>query len=129
MSSLFGMFHFANPLGLLALLAVAVPILIHLLNKSKGNLVVVGTLDFIRGAKSKRVTEVKLTNLILLLLRIAILALAALCVAELMSTKGKGTSESSVFVTPAWAQKASREDWLSASAQPVAEQQAFYQEM
>lgn len=114
MSSLFGMFHFANPLGLLALLAVAVPILIHLLNKSKGNLVVVGTLDFIRGAKSKRVTEVKLTNLILLLLRIAILALAAFCVAELMSTKGKGTSESSVFVTPAWAEKASREDWLSA---------------
>jgi hypothetical protein len=110
MQGLFSLFSFTSPVALVALAAVAIPVLIHLFNRSKGQRIVVGTLDFVRGAKSKRVTEIKLMHLLLLALRIAIVVLLALIMAGLMKDTTRKVSGPTVYTTASWLAAATPED-------------------
>ena len=85
-----------------ALLALGIPLLIHLFNRSRGRLVRIGHIDLIRAARTLQVTEVKLTRWLLLLLRLGIFTLAALILAGL-ATAGLNSSDApTIYLTSNW---------------------------
>jgi len=90
------------PMGLWALLALAIPILIHLFNRSRGRLVRIGHIDLIRQARRLKVTEVKLAQWLLLLLRLGIFTLAALVLAGLARPGLDSSASATAYVSPAW---------------------------
>ncbi len=98
---------FLYPAGLLALLTLVIPFIIHLFNKSRGRLVKIGSIDLLRLVRQSRVTEVKLAQYLLLFLRLLILTLATLILAQL-ARQGFATSRNNTaYVTPGWLQSAS----------------------
>ena len=88
--------------GLWALLALAVPLLIHLFNRSRGRLVRIGHIDLVRQARRLRVTEIKLKQWLLLVLRLLIFTLAALLLAGLAQTGLRSSDAATRYITPAW---------------------------
>lgn len=95
-----------TPAGLWALLALAIPILIHLFNRSRGRLVRIGHIDLIKQARRITVTEIKLSQWLLLLLRLGIFLLAALILAGLARPGLQSSTEATVYVSPAWVRTA-----------------------
>ena len=95
-----------TPPALWALLALAIPILIHLFNRSRGQLVRIGHIDLIRQARRLRVTEVKLAQWLLLLLRLTIFTLAALILAGLAQPGLEDSDSAVTYVTPSWVRTA-----------------------
>jgi len=91
-----------SPVGLWALIALAIPVLIHLFNRSRGRLVRIGHIDLIRQARRLRVTEVKLAQWLLLLLRLGIFTLAALVLAGLARPGLQSSESTTAYVSPAW---------------------------
>ena len=91
-----------TPPGLWALLALAIPILIHLFNRSPGRLVRIGHIDLIRQARRLKVSEVKLAQWLLLLLRLGIFTIAALMLAGLARPGLERSESPTAYVTPAW---------------------------
>jgi len=73
---------FLNPWMLLGTLAIASPILIHLLNKRRFKIVQWAAMDFLFAADKKNRRRVQLENLILLLLRCLAMLLLALMLAR-----------------------------------------------
>ncbi|MBC6700399.1 BatA domain-containing protein [Hymenobacter puniceus] len=67
--------------GWLALLALAVPVAIHLWNRRPGRTVQVGSVRWLQAAANRRLRNLRLEQLALLLLRAAIVGLVALAVA------------------------------------------------
>ncbi|HEX8426462.1 BatA domain-containing protein [Hymenobacter sp.] len=68
--------------GLLALLGLVVPIAIHLWNRRPGQTVQVGSVRWLAAAANRRLRNLRLEQVGLLLLRVALLALLALAVAQ-----------------------------------------------
>ena len=68
--------------GLLALLALAVPLAIHLWNRRPGRTVQVGSVRWLAAAANRRLRNLRLEQVWLLLLRAAVVALLALAVAQ-----------------------------------------------
>ncbi len=68
---------FLNSLFLLGLTAAILPILIHLLSRQKARRLLFGSLDFIRRLEERRRRRFRLTQLLLLALRVLLLALIA----------------------------------------------------
>jgi hypothetical protein len=99
-----------TPNALWALLALLLPILIHLFNRSRGRLVPIGHIDLVRQARRLRVTEVKLAQWLLLLLRLAIFTLAALILAGLARPGLDSRSGSTTYVTSEWLKTTSPEN-------------------
>lgn len=66
---------------MLALLGLAVPVAIHLWNRRPGRTVQVGSLRWLTAAANRRLRNLRLEQLLLLLLRVAVLAALALAVA------------------------------------------------
>ena len=90
------------PAGLLGLLAIAVPVAIHLISHGRGRRVLIGNIELVRAPRKTRVTSIKLTQWLLLLLRILIVAVATLILAQL-ALQGLGSADAGVrYVTPAW---------------------------
>ena len=56
-----------NSAALLALFSLLVPIIIHIINPSRGKLIYIGKIDFIKVAQKLKVTELKLTEILLLI--------------------------------------------------------------
>jgi hypothetical protein len=99
-----------TPAAWWALLTLAIPLLIHLFSRSRGRLVRIGHIDLIRKARQLQVTEIKLTQWLLLLLRLAIFALASLILVGL-ATKGLDSSDTpTIYVTPGWLHNSTLED-------------------
>ena len=73
---------FLNPLLLFGMAAVAVPIIIHLLNRRKFRKVNWAAMKFVKLSIDQNQRRMKLEDLILLLLRCALLALLALALAR-----------------------------------------------
>ena len=90
------------PLGLLGLLGLIIPVLIHLFSRSRGRLVHVANLQLYRQAKQRRVNELRLSQWLLLLLRLALLAVAVLLLAGLAIPGSSSLSGSTAYVTPGW---------------------------
>jgi hypothetical protein len=91
------------PSYLFGLLAVVVPIIIHLLSKSKGKPLAVGTLKFFQQVKPVKMTEVKLVDTLLLILRLLMLICAILLVAQLWWQDNDGASNEEFYlITDRW---------------------------
>ncbi len=76
------MLHFLSPFWLLSLLAVAVPVVIHLLSRRAGKKIKVGSIRFLEASASHRLKSFKLSEISLLLLRAALVAVLALLLAQ-----------------------------------------------
>ncbi|GAB2873981.1 BatA domain-containing protein [Hymenobacter ruber] len=75
------MFTLLNPAALLALLGLLVPVAIHLWNRRPGREVAVGSVRWLAAGANRRLRNLKLEQLWLLLLRAALLAVLAVAVA------------------------------------------------
>ena len=64
-----------NPIMLIGFAALAVPIIIHLLNRSRYRVLKFGAMMFLRQAQHERAQTIKLQQILLLLLRCLLLAL------------------------------------------------------
>ena len=71
-----------NPLMLLGLLGLGVPVLIHLINRRRVVRVAWGAMNLLHEALRQRKRNLKLEQLLLLLTRIAIPIVLALCLAR-----------------------------------------------
>ncbi len=69
---------FLQPFWLLSLLGLAVPVAIHLWNRKKGRRIKVGSIALLRETQSRRMSNLRLTEAGLLLLRCLVLALLGL---------------------------------------------------
>ncbi len=87
------MIQFLAPLGLLALFALVAPIVIHLLSRKPGKTVKVGSLQFLEATESRQLRSLKLTDVPLLLLRTAMLAMLALLLAQPLWKKSSRPTE------------------------------------
>jgi hypothetical protein len=96
-----------TPAAWWALLALAIPLLIHLFSRSRGRLVYTGHIDLVRQARRVKVTELRLTQRLLLMVRLGIFTLAALILAGLATTGRENGPEPVVYLTPGWVQSAS----------------------
>ncbi len=93
---------FLQPAALWALAALSIPVLIHLFNRSRGRLVKIGHIDLIRNARKLKVTELKLSDWLLLLLRVCLFVLAALILAGLALPGLSSSDKVTAYVSPAW---------------------------
>ena len=116
-----GAWVFLAPAGLVGLLAIAIPIAIHLISRGRGRRVLIGNIDLVRTARQTRMTTPRLTELLLLLLRILIVLVATLLLARL-ALQGLGTIDGNAsYVTPGWLRAAAddeREDLLARRPEP-----------
>ncbi len=117
-----------TPLGLLAMAALAVPLLIHLFSRSRGRRVLVGNIALYRQARRQRVTEPRLVQWLLLALRLALLALAALLLAGLARQGLETLPGDTLYVTPDWAARAGDDGAFVTQAEEslAAADQAFW---
>jgi hypothetical protein len=76
------MLHFLSPFWLISLLAVAVPVAVHLLSRRPGKTIKIGSIRFLEASVSHRLKSLKLSEIPLLLLRTALVAILALLVAQ-----------------------------------------------
>ncbi|MGA9572831.1 MAG: BatA domain-containing protein, partial [Lysobacterales bacterium] len=110
MPSMLSALSVVTPAAWWALLALAIPLLIHLFSRSRGRLVRIGHIDLIRQARSVKVTEIRLTQRLLLLLRLGIFSLAALILAGLATAGLESSNAPTLYLTPGWIHSASPED-------------------
>ena len=110
-----------SPAGLLGLAAVAVPILIHLFSRSKGRRVLIGHIDLVRQSRQRRVTEIRISQWLLLVLRVLIIVVAVLILAQLARKGVETTDVDTVYVSPAWLDGASQAEWDQLSSQADSE--------
>src|SRR5688572_3368694 len=73
---------FLNPLMLAGLGAVSIPIIIHLLNRRKFERVVWAAMRFVKLSVEKNQRRIKIEDMLLLILRCALLILLALALAR-----------------------------------------------
>jgi hypothetical protein len=89
--------------GLLAgLAALAIPVVIHLISRSRGRRVLIGNIALVRSARRRLVHQLRITQWPLLLVRLALLALAALILGRLAAPGLQELSGNTAYVTPAW---------------------------
>ena len=89
---------FAAPLGLLALLSVAIPVLLHLRRKP-ARPIWVGTIRYLEGSRPHRRTGARISELLLLLVRAVLLALVATALAKPFVPGDPGARPRSVAMT------------------------------
>lgn len=88
--------------ALAALSSLLVPLLIHLFNRSRGKIVWIGHVDLVKKAKKIRVTEIKITQWLLLTIRLLILFLLALFLAKLVYEQTSPVKPRVNLVSPNW---------------------------
>ncbi|GAA3965729.1 BatA domain-containing protein [Hymenobacter antarcticus] len=94
------MFTLLNPFALLALLGLLVPVAIHLWNRRPGREVAVGSLRWLAAGANRRLRNLKLEQVWLLLLRAALLAVLAVAVAEPVWRQRQPASRGQVLLSP-----------------------------
>ncbi|MEK7821900.1 MAG: BatA domain-containing protein, partial [Planctomycetota bacterium] len=96
--------HLLNPLFLLGILGVALPVLIHLMGRRRAPLYHFAAIDFILRSQKRIEARLKLQHLLLFLLRAGVILLLALALAKpLLQERGLalvpvGASSSNVFI-------------------------------
>jgi hypothetical protein len=95
------LFTLLHPAALLALLGLLVPLAIHLWNRRPGREVAVGSLRWLVAGANRRLRNLKLEQLWLLLLRAGLLAVLALALAEPVRRQLLPVSRGQVLVSPA----------------------------
>ena len=103
MANFISSFSIINAAALIGLLSLVIPIIIHLINRSKGKLVYLGNIELVKQVKRIRVTEVKLSQWLLLLLRLLIFTLITLLVAGLNQKSNLQTvNQTQLYFSPQW---------------------------
>lgn len=90
------------PLALWGLLALLIPLAIHLLSKSRVQIVPFAHLALITVKTSPRLRQLRITQWLLLFLRLLLLLLATLIVAELYWQSNTDTNTKHILVTEDW---------------------------
>jgi hypothetical protein len=98
---------FQTPWLLLTLLGLIVPIAIHLLSKSKGKKILFGDIKLLNKTKQVKMTQIRLVDPLLLLLRISLLLIACLLIAKFYFINQKVEKDTVILVTPDWLNYAS----------------------
>ncbi|MBG8553101.1 BatA domain-containing protein [Hymenobacter guriensis] len=94
------MLSFSSPVGLVALLGLLVPLAIYLWNRRPGRTVAVGSLRWLEAGANQRLRSLKPEQLLLFLLRGALLTLLALAVAGLRWQQPAPPVRGQVFISP-----------------------------
>lgn len=97
------MLTFINPAALLALLGLLVPLAIHLWNRRPGREVAVGSLRWLAAGANRRLRNLRLEQVLLLLLRAALLAVLAVAGAGPAWRQALPPGRGQVLVSPALA--------------------------
>jgi hypothetical protein len=92
---------FLNPFAFLALLGLLVPLAIHLWNRRPGREVAVGSLRWLAASANRRLRHLRLEQVALLLLRMALLAVLALAMAGPAWRRTHPGSRGVVLLSPA----------------------------
>lgn len=93
-----------SPTGLFGLLALAVPVIIHIISRSRGRRVLVGNIGLLRALHQQRARAPRLERWLLLLIRLLLLALAALVLARLALPGLDDLRGDAVYLTKGWLQ-------------------------
>ena len=91
---------FQNPTYLWALLGLLIPLAIHLWSKREGKTIKVGSIKLLSEADSKRSSSIRLNEILLLLMRLAIVGLLAIILAEPTTNQPIKNAEVSYLVEP-----------------------------
>jgi hypothetical protein len=102
-SQVFLLLTLTNPSALLALLGLLVPLAIHLWNRRPGQEVAVGSLRWLAAGANRRLRNLRLEQVLLLLLRAALLAVLAVAVAGPAWRQALPPGRGQVLVSPALA--------------------------
>lgn len=103
MTNFFTSLSILNSIALVGLLSLIIPILIHLFNPNKGKTVLIGNLDFINKHVLVSVTEMRISQWLLLIVRLLILLFLTLILADLTRNHRPILSEdTNVFVSIDW---------------------------
>ena len=89
---------FANPIWLFGLTALAVPVVIHLLNRQQSRLIYFGSLRHLRAYNTRQSFHLRLNEIALLLLRCAIIVLLVLLLSRLHNSNPSSTGERWIVV-------------------------------
>ncbi len=114
MINFFSSLSFLNPVANIALISLVIPIIIHLINRSRGQLVYIGNIEFVKQAKKITVTQLKLTQWLLLLLRLLFFAILTLLVSKLIrETELTKADETHIYLTPYWQLTANTSEFMA----------------
>jgi len=87
---------FLNSIALWGLLAISIPILIHLWNGKRGKTIAWAAMDFLTDAENRVSKGIKLENWLILLLRILLIGLLALILAQLFWNRSEIAQEKKI---------------------------------
>ena len=73
-----------SPFSLISLLALFLPVLIHLFNPAKGRIVYIGNIELLKKLKPSKKLALRINQWILLLIRLIIILLACLLLLQLL---------------------------------------------
>lgn len=110
-------FAFQSPWALAALLLLAIPIAIHLINKSKAIRIKFANIRLIAAQKPRRMRQLRLTEFWLLLLRLLLLIVSILILAELVLSQVLISDKKIALVTHDWLKNTHIDERRSAIAQ------------
>lgn len=102
MYSLADFFTLQSPQALLALLALLVPLIIHLLGKSRGTLVPFAHIALIKNIKRQPMQQIRLVQRLLLFLRLMILLICALLLAQLFYSQQSSAAQKHWLISTDW---------------------------
>ncbi|MFN2168691.1 MAG: BatA domain-containing protein, partial [Anaerolineae bacterium] len=89
--------------GLLAgFAALAIPLIVHLISRSRGRRVLIGNIALVRSARRRLVHQLRITQWLLLIVRLTLLGVAALIVGRLAAPGLQELNGDAAYVTPAW---------------------------
>ncbi len=103
-------FALENPLAILGLLSLLIPLGIHLLSKARPRIVAFAHIAFIKVKTSPRLRQLRLTQLVLLALRLFMFLLATLILAQVYWQNSNQQVNSHVLVTEDWLNHATEEE-------------------
>lgn len=103
-------FTLQSKTALFTLLALLVPLVIHLLSKSRGTLVPFAHIAFIKQRKQRPMQQIRLVQRILLFLRMMILLLATLILAHVFYLSQAEPAQRQILLSPHWLSHASSEE-------------------
>jgi hypothetical protein len=107
--SLFSGWGFQSPYALFALIGLIVPVVIHLLSKSKGKLIPFGNIKLIEQSKPTRMREIRLVEVLLLIFRMLILILSTLLLAQLYQNQ-MNDSRGKLLISEDWLKYANTDE-------------------
>ncbi len=107
-----------NPAALAALLALGLPVLIHLISRGRGRKVLVGRLDWFQSARPRPTWAPRLTRWVLLAVRILLIVIAVLWLAGVARVDIKTLEDQASYLTPGWVAQATDAERAALAGRP-----------